>query len=321
VQKQVGAGERALRASNSRALNFVLRWTGNADINLTVVSPSTDVAINSTVYPIAGFNLTPNGGATPFDHRGGPQGGIEVAYWLRNPPDGRYFIGAQHISGPDVTATMDVFQNGQRMGQSDEHGVIDLKPILAAGGAMKSRTEPLYTPANEIHPLGFALSVPPEKKTPVAVFAAAAVAAVLFLAVGLGFALRGGSDEPTAANIRQPVSVAAAAPVAATPSTSTISPDTKIALADKSSKSDSKSDSADAVSPMKPQMVSSKVNAKVYSASSPNRSWKSSSKASSNFTPKSSAPPSPPKAKGGKKSSSDPCGCGGNLACAMKCGL
>ena len=63
---------------------------------------------------------------------------------------------------------------------------------------------------------------------------------------------------------------------------------------------------------MKPQMVSSKVNAKVYSASSPNRSWKSSSKASSNFTPKSSAPPSPPKAKGGKKSSSDPCGCGGN---------
>lgn len=233
---------------------------------------------------------------------------------------------------PSPTA---VFQNGQRV-DTDEHGVIDLKPMLSAGGAVKSRTEPLYTPANEINPLGFALSVPPQQKTPVWVFAAAAAAAVLLLAVGLGVALRGGSSDSTAANadVRQPISqttgvAAAAQPAADAPSSATISPAAKAALSD--SKSDAKSDSADAVSPMKGQNVSNKgasaSGAKVYSAAS--KGWKGgSAKVSSGgttgkFTPKASAPPTPPKAKGssgGKKGGSDPCGCGANLECAMRCG-
>jgi hypothetical protein len=119
-------------------LNFVLRWQGNADINLSVTYTSTDPSFNvnqnSTVYPVSGFNLTPQGGATAFDHRGGPNGGMEIAYWLNTPPDGRYFIGAQHITGPNVVATMDVFRDGVRVpinfgGQQVQTSSTTVQPI------------------------------------------------------------------------------------------------------------------------------------------------------------------------------------------------
>ncbi len=229
---------------------------------------------------------------------------------------------------PPPPAPTAVFQNGQRV-SNDDQGVIDLKPMLSAGGEMKSRTEALYTPATEIGPMGFALSVMPQQKTPMAVFAAAAAAAVLLLAVGLGFALRGGSDEASSTNeTRNPNTVAAAQPMTETPSNATISPEAKLAL--NKSDSSSKADQADAVSPMKAQTVSNRAasGAKVYSAASkgwkmPANSRKVSSSGTGNFSAKSSALPSPPKAKGGggKKSGADPCGCGGNLQCAMKCGL
>jgi hypothetical protein len=127
-------------------LNFVLRWDGNADINLTVQSPNTNPAVNSTVYPVAGFNTTANGGTIPFDHRGGPKGGMEIAYWLKPPPEGRYFAGAQHISGPNVVATLDVFQNGQRVpinfgGQQVQTSTTTVQPIdpnIASGVGMGS---------------------------------------------------------------------------------------------------------------------------------------------------------------------------------------
>ena len=97
------------------ALDFVLRWTGNADINLTVISPGGSLGHNTVVYPLGGFDKIANGGTTPFDHRGGPNGGIEVAYWLNSFPEGIYFVGAQHISGPNVQATLDVFRDGKRV--------------------------------------------------------------------------------------------------------------------------------------------------------------------------------------------------------------
>jgi FecR protein len=95
-------------------VDFVLRWTGNADLNLGVISPGTG-SDNRTVYPIAGYNITKNGGSTAFDHRGGPHGGIEVASWPANFPEGTYRIGVTHVSGPDTPATVDVFLNGKRI--------------------------------------------------------------------------------------------------------------------------------------------------------------------------------------------------------------
>jgi predicted Zn finger-like uncharacterized protein len=233
---------------------------------------------------------------------------------------------------PPPPAPTAVFVNGQRMSE-DEGGVIDLAPMLSAGGTVKSRTEPLYTPATEMSAMGFALSVAPQKKTPIAVFGAAAAAAVLFLAVGLGVALHGGNKDDQAAasaataNIN---AVAAAQPLAESPSSATLSPDTKLALGSTNTASPPSSDKAEAVSPVKAQTVSNRGGGKVGGGKA--TSWKmpaSTQKVQSGgtgrFTAKASAPPVPPKAKssggGGKKGGADPCGCGGNLQCAMKCGI
>jgi hypothetical protein len=94
-------------------LNFVLRWTGNADLNLGVINAQ----LGQTVYPIGGRDRVPSGGGTPFDHRGGPNGGIEVVSWAPSAPAGTYFIGVQKITGVDTPATVDVFRapSGQRV--------------------------------------------------------------------------------------------------------------------------------------------------------------------------------------------------------------
>ena len=82
------------------SLNFVMRWTGNSDVNLGVVEPGNGTG--HTIYPLAGSDLLASGGQTSFDHRGGPNGGIEVAFYPGIISSGRYFVGAQLISGPDA---------------------------------------------------------------------------------------------------------------------------------------------------------------------------------------------------------------------------
>src|SRR5439155_10117991 len=47
------------------SLNFVLRWTANADLNLGV----SNAELGQTVYPVGGRDIVPSGGATAFDHR------------------------------------------------------------------------------------------------------------------------------------------------------------------------------------------------------------------------------------------------------------
>src|SRR5581483_10508551 len=79
-------------------LNFVLRWSGNANLNLGVIGPL-DGSNSRTVYPIGGYNTTAAGGHIEFDHRGGPHGGIEVATFSKGFPEGAYRIGVAHISG------------------------------------------------------------------------------------------------------------------------------------------------------------------------------------------------------------------------------
>ena len=58
---------------------------------------------------------SPSGGHIEFDHRGGPHGGIEIASWPANFPEGTYRIGVSHISGVNSPATVDVFLNGKRV--------------------------------------------------------------------------------------------------------------------------------------------------------------------------------------------------------------
>jgi hypothetical protein len=67
----------SLLADPPGALNFVLTWTGDADLNLglNTTSPRN---LTDFVYPIGGLSNTPNLGRTLFDHRGGAGGGFEI---------------------------------------------------------------------------------------------------------------------------------------------------------------------------------------------------------------------------------------------------
>jgi hypothetical protein len=113
---QVPQNDNELIPTLPGTLNFVLRWQGNTDLNLGLVNLNPDqTPENQSLYPVGGVNLTPNGGQIPFDHRGGANGGIEVAFWTGEVPIGAFRFGSVHISGPHALATFDVFRDGQRI--------------------------------------------------------------------------------------------------------------------------------------------------------------------------------------------------------------
>lgn len=97
-------------------LNFVLRWTGNADLNLHVSFASGE---GEAVFPIGGLNISPSGGKTQFDHRGGPDGGIEIVSWPDNPPTGPFTMSATHISGEAAEARFNAYRNGEKIDMTD----------------------------------------------------------------------------------------------------------------------------------------------------------------------------------------------------------
>jgi len=121
-------------------LNFVLRWQGDSDVNLGVLSPRLS-DVPGTVYPIGGLDSVKSGGRTDFDHRGGKNGGIEVVYWPKDYPRGIYSAGAVHISGPNTPATLDVFLDGKRVPILSGQGSVEtakfisqpINPKIAAG--------------------------------------------------------------------------------------------------------------------------------------------------------------------------------------------
>jgi hypothetical protein len=102
-------------------LDFVLRWTGNANLSLEVGvdpgDPLTNIANGfqkvEFLYPGYGLQNSPSGGHIPYDDIGGPLGGEEIAYWLGPHPTGLYGIGVQSISGVPTSYTFNVFEYGQ----------------------------------------------------------------------------------------------------------------------------------------------------------------------------------------------------------------
>jgi hypothetical protein len=92
----------------------VVRWDGNANLNLAVSTPSTAANVGGEfIYPIAGFTHAPSGGQTAIDHRGGPNGGIEIVYFQDNFPTGIYGLSAPSSSSSPVNAILQGFLDGQ----------------------------------------------------------------------------------------------------------------------------------------------------------------------------------------------------------------
>ena len=96
-------------------LNFVLRWNTDADLNISIGSPGGKNNAGELLYPVAGLDTNRSGGKIDFDHRGGPNGGIEIAYWKGTAPDGLYGMGVIVASGGATQATMDVFKGGEKV--------------------------------------------------------------------------------------------------------------------------------------------------------------------------------------------------------------
>jgi hypothetical protein len=156
-------------------LNFVLRWNADANLDLGVSTPAT--ALNpggEFVYPAAGLNIAPVGGRTAFDHRGGPNGGIEVVSFDEF-PDGLFAVAAPNLSATTTaTANLKAFLDGApvdllnfRTQQVDTTIVQDILPgqplvILAA----VNTPIPFFPPASKVTR---AASVPPAKMGPLPV--------------------------------------------------------------------------------------------------------------------------------------------------------
>jgi hypothetical protein len=100
-------------------LNFVLRWTGNTNLDIAVVDQG---GPHDFIYPAAGLTNSPSGGVIKFDHQGGPHGGIEVVYYPKTFPGGVYSIGINYISGQTTPATLDAYLGKKHVDLTDEFG-------------------------------------------------------------------------------------------------------------------------------------------------------------------------------------------------------
>lgn len=106
-------------------LDIVARWFGPADVNLEVfvdLRNPLQALLNSPngfqasefLYPGYGLNHSKSGGTIPFDHRGGPNGGTEIAFWNTPPKGAVYGVGALLISGNPVDLKINAFLDGKK---------------------------------------------------------------------------------------------------------------------------------------------------------------------------------------------------------------
>ncbi|MDB5322321.1 MAG: hypothetical protein JWN40_3952 [Phycisphaerales bacterium] len=131
-------------------LSFVVRWDGPANLDLALSTPNFPDGHSEFIYPIGGLDRSRSGGKTPFDHRGGAGGGIEVVYWPTNTfIGGTYALSVQRVSGPPVTATIQAFLRGQPLNLDPDSfdPVIRVdKQVSADTGAVQFVTVPTEAP-------------------------------------------------------------------------------------------------------------------------------------------------------------------------------
>jgi hypothetical protein len=123
-----GAGpqtDAALANSLPGRLNFSLRWSGNADIDLFVTvqgGDPIDIILGGKfnpvtfLYPWFGLQTSPTGGRIPFNHRGGPNGGQEICFWPDQFPTGVYGFSASNNSSTDsADVRFNAFLGGEKI--------------------------------------------------------------------------------------------------------------------------------------------------------------------------------------------------------------
>lgn len=211
--------ETALASVLPGQLDIVARWFGNADVNLEVFTDLREptVALNDPkgfhtsefLYPGYGLDHSKSGGTIPFDDRGGPQGGTELAFW-NTAPHASYGIGALLISGPPVELKVNVFLKGQ------EQSIFFIDP---KGNFVKTKTLDVTLTNTSLigGPIAFIPAVPLlEQFTPVEGSTTGGTTTTTSAQVRRHRAAATASPNPAAAGSAKPASAAPVAPVAAT---------------------------------------------------------------------------------------------------------
>src|SRR5258706_7228552 len=118
-------------------LSFVVRWDGPANLDLALSTPNFPDGHSEFIYPIGGLDRSRSGGVTPFDHRGGKGGGIEVVYWPTNTfIGGTYAMSVQRVSGPPVNATIQAFLRGQPLNLDPD----SFEPVIRVDNQVSAAT-------------------------------------------------------------------------------------------------------------------------------------------------------------------------------------
>jgi hypothetical protein len=106
-------------------LNFVVRWTGNADVDIfTTVQPGPPLPTilgnffqpTTVLYPGFGLETAPSGGRIAFNHRGGPNGGQEICFWPGVFPAAVYgFAALNNSQDASADVRFNAFLNGEKL--------------------------------------------------------------------------------------------------------------------------------------------------------------------------------------------------------------
>jgi hypothetical protein len=111
-------------------LNFVVTWPGNTNLDLIVGSLEGNHGKGEAIFPATGANTTPDGGQIPFDHRGGPNGGIEIAFWPATFPVGFFPVIINNNGAVATDFTFQAFLDKQPQNISTGQGPPGGSPIL-----------------------------------------------------------------------------------------------------------------------------------------------------------------------------------------------
>jgi hypothetical protein len=146
-------------------LDFVIRWDKNVDFNIGVITPVTNGAGSDEIlYPAPGLVQSKTGGKIAFDHRGGPNGGVEVVHWDATHPFGPYTVLALNQSNNTARARIDAYLDGKHYNSEigDKEGTVQSNLLTIPGVELSNEGYEYDVPPFQILPIFYDVEDPGE---------------------------------------------------------------------------------------------------------------------------------------------------------------
>jgi hypothetical protein len=113
----VAGPSESLRPFFTGGLGLGITWDAATNLNIAVFENPGDNSRGRVLFPVRDFARQP-GASIPFDHRGGANGGFEVANF-ETPTNGSYIVFANNPSDAPATAQFTAFAGGQQLSLFD----------------------------------------------------------------------------------------------------------------------------------------------------------------------------------------------------------